>query len=423
MQFAYERARESRTAYPLPSYFEHRGDAVVVDSFTWRVRLTPHAEYLATWYVLPPLPRHLLEAVPPQELARHPFTTRAPVGNGPFRFVERLPGQRWVFEANPDFPAELGGRPYLDRVVFRVIPEATTLLTELLTGGIDLYHQVRPEQAERIAGSRNARVTNAPGILWIYLGFNQRRPPFDDVRVRRALTLAIDRRQILDAVLAGYGSVANGTISPVRPQHDASAGAELVHDPERAHALLAEAGFTQRGDDGVLRDASGAPLRFTILTPQGYQDRQDMGQMIQSDLRRIGVDARLLTVELNTLIARMADPRRDFDAMIMGFNTGIRPDDLPTFACRSRDLPFAFMGYCSPETDALLDSVLAMPDLEAARPLWSRYQHRLAEELPMTFLLFPDELHAASARLRGTTPDARGAWVGIERWWLDPARR
>jgi peptide/nickel transport system substrate-binding protein len=423
MQFAYERARDPRTAYPFLANLDPYGDAVVVDSFTWRVRITPHAEYLAAWHVLPPLPRHLLEAVPPQELARHPFSTHAPVGNGPFRFVERLPGQRWVFEANPDFAAELGGRPYLDRVVFRVIPEPTTLLTELLTGGIDFYYQVRAEQTPRISASRDARVTSAPGIMWLYLGFNQRRPPFDDPRVRRALTLAIDRQQILDAVLAGYGSVANSTISPFRRQHDPSAGAELVHDPERARSLLAEAGFTERGADGVLRGPTGTPFRFTILIPQGYQDRNDAGQMIQADLRRIGIDARLQTVEFNTLVAQITNRRRDFDATIMGFNTGIRPDDVPIFACRSRDLPFAFLGYCSPETDALLDSVLAMPDLEAARPLWSRYQHRLAGELPMTFLLFPDELHAASTRLRGITPDARGAWVGIERWWLDSARR
>jgi peptide/nickel transport system substrate-binding protein len=423
MQFAYDRARDPRMAYPLTSNLDHYGDAVVVDSFTWRIRLVPHSEYLAAWYVLPPLPRHLLEAVPPAELARHPFSTRTPVGNGPFRFVERAQGQRWVFEANPDHPEELGGRPYLDRVAFRVIPEPTTLLTELLTGGVDFYYQVRPEQTERIAGSRNARVTSAPGISWVYLGFNQRRPPFDDVRVRRALTLAIDRRQILHAVLAGQGSVASSTISPFRPQHDASVGVKLVHDPEQARALLTEAGFTQRGVDGVLRGASGTPFRFTILVPQGYQDRQDIGQMVQADLRRIGVDVRLQTVEFNTLVARVAGLGRDFDAVIMGFNSGVRVDDVPIFACRSRDLPFAFTGYCSPETDALLDSVLAMPDLEAARPLWSRYQHRIAEELPMTFLLFPDELHAASSRLRGITPDARGAWVGIDRWWLGPAGR
>jgi peptide/nickel transport system substrate-binding protein len=160
-------------------------------------------------------------------------------------------------------------------------------------------------------------------------------------------------------------------------QHDASAGPELVRDPERDRALLAEAGFTHRGDDGVLRGASGTPLRFTILIPKGYQERQDMGQMVQSDLRRVGVDARLQTVEFNTLLAQITGRRRDFDAMIMGFNTGIRPDDLPKPACRNRDLAFTFLGHCSPETDALLDSVLAIPDLVAARPLWSRYQHRL----------------------------------------------
>jgi peptide/nickel transport system substrate-binding protein len=419
VQFTYERARDPRTAHPNSAALKHYGEAEVLDSLTWRIRLRPHWEYLAPWIYLAPVPRHLLERIAPEDLRRHPFATSAPVGNGPFRFVEHRPGERWVFEANPDFPVELGGRPYLDRVVFRVIPEQTTLLTELLVGGIDFYYQAGIAQAGRIEGGGGVRLLRAPGISWVYLGFNQRRPPFDDVRVRRALTLAIDREQIVDAVWGGFGPVANGTISPLLAHHDPAAGTPLRHDPERALALLAEAGFRERGADGMLRDASGRPLRFTIKVPQGYQERQDAGQMIQAQLRRIGVDARLQSVEFNTLLAELLD-QRDFDAVIIGWSPGLQNNDVTIFGCRD---PSAFLGYCNPRTEALLDSVMAITDPAAAKPLWSRYQQLVAEELPMTFLLFPDGLHGAGDRLRGARPDARGAWIGIERWWLGPARR
>jgi peptide/nickel transport system substrate-binding protein len=220
-------------------------------------------------------------------------------------------------------------------------------------------------------------------------------------------------------VWGGFGPVANNTISPLLPHHDPTAGALLRHDPERALALLAEAGFRERGADGVLRDASGRPLRFTIKVPQGYQERHDAGQKIQSQLRRIGVDVRLQSVEFNTLVAELRD-QHDFDAVIIGWTQGFQNNDVSIFGCSD---PSAFLGYCNPRTEALLDSVMAISDPAAARPLWSRYQQLVAEELPMTFLLFPDRLNAAGERLRAVRPDARGPWVGIERWWLDPARR
>jgi ABC-type transport system substrate-binding protein len=130
----------------------------VVDPYTFRVRLRPHAEFLDIWYQTPIMPRHILGDVPPEQLMQHPFGTSSPVGNGPFRFVRRVPGQEWVFEANPDFPEALGGRPYLDRIVYRNIPEMTTLLTELLTGRIDVYIGPNPNQADQIR--------NGPGCGW-----------------------------------------------------------------------------------------------------------------------------------------------------------------------------------------------------------------------------------------------------------------
>jgi len=150
--FTYARARDSATAYPNASSFDfYDPRAVVVDDHTIRFRFRPHADFLDAWYQLPPMPEHVLGNVPPAQLATHPFGTRSPVGNGPFRFVRHVPGREWVFEANPDFPKALGGRPYLDRVVYRFVPEQTTLLTELLTGGVDVYLAANAGQAQRIA--------------------------------------------------------------------------------------------------------------------------------------------------------------------------------------------------------------------------------------------------------------------------------
>src|SRR5690606_26122477 len=114
-----ERARDPRTAYVDASALVHyapRGEAP--DDHTVRLRLRAHPDFLEPWFLLPPLPHHVLGDVPPEQLAQHAFNA-SPLGNGPFRFVRRAPGSEWVFDANPDFPEALGGRPHLDRLVYR----------------------------------------------------------------------------------------------------------------------------------------------------------------------------------------------------------------------------------------------------------------------------------------------------------------
>lgn len=424
VKFSYDLARDSRTGYTYSGLWELYGEAEAIDSFTFRAGLEPHADFLDVWRVFAPVPEHVLRGVPAAGLGRHPFATQEPLGNGPFRFVGRRPGQSWTFAANSDFPAELGGRPYADRLVYRVIPEPATLLTELETGGIDFYTGVPAEQVPAIENSGQARLLSYPDRLFEHIVWNHRRAPFNDLRVRRALTLAIDRQALVETVRGGYGSVANSTVAPVFPQHDPGAGSAMAFDPPHARALLAAAGYADGDGDGILENTAGEPLRFTIKVPLGYRERQDEAAMVQANLRQVRVDARIQSVEFNTLLAQASDPaRRDFDAMILGWKPEFRIDDSELFACRKRNQPMAFSGYCNPETDALLDSVARATDPAQSQALWSRYQNQIARDQPFTLLFFADRLNAANARLHGAQPDARGDWVGIARWWIDPAAR
>jgi len=424
LEYTWEMATTPETGYPNTAFFAHYGEAEAIDSFTFRVQMEPHADFMDTWWNLFPVPRHILEGTEPAQIRNHPYSTRQPVGNGPFRFVDRRDGQSWTFEANEDHPEELGGRPYLDRIVYRVIPEQTTILTELLTGNIDYFVAPAAEFAAQIERSGNARLQSHAARNFDLIGWNQRREPFGDVRVRRALTMAIDRQQIIDAVYYGYGEVAPHSVPPFHWAHDPDIDGGLDFDPEAARALLAEAGWEDRRGDGVLRNEAGEPFRFTLVTNEGNAIRRDILVVVQSHLRRLGIDVRTQILEWGALLDRINTPaRRDFDGVLIGWSTEFRIDDSDLFHCDKIDTPYQWVGHCDPELDRLLDTLPRIVDRDEAIQHWRAYQQKVAEEVPFTFIAFPERLEGIGNRLLNIDPDVRGDWVGARDWFLHPDMR
>jgi peptide/nickel transport system substrate-binding protein len=424
VKYSYDMVRTPETGFPNTAFWTHYKDATVVDSFTIRIGMEPHADFMDPWRAFSPAPRHILEGTAPAQLRNHPFGTRAPVGNGPFRFVEHVPQQRWVFEANPDFPRELGGRPYADRLVYRVIPEPTTLMTELVNGNIDYYIAPTAEQAEAIERSPGARVASYPDRQFLMLGWNEKRDMFKDPRVRRALTTALNREEIVKAVRRGYGTLGNTTIPPIFWNHDPQAGADLRYDPAAARRMLAEAGWEDRNRDGVLENAQGQPFRFTLITNQGNSERKDITEIVQAQLKQVGIDVRPQIMEWGSMLDRIQDTeRRDFDAVLIAWVTEFRIDDTDLFSCDKLNDPFQWVSYCNPATDRLLDTLPRIVDREASRPVWQAYQRQIAQDQPYTILYFTTRLEGVHERLRNVDPDARGDWVGIARWYLRPDQR
>jgi len=423
--FTYLRARDPATGYPNASNFVfYDPKPVVVDDRTIRFRFRAHSDFLDSWYVLAPMPEHLLGKVPPAELGKDPFGIERPVGNGPFRFVRRTPGQEWVFEANPAFPKALGGRPYIDRLVYRFVPEQTTLLTELLTGAVDLYLSANPAQAERISSSPRARLDASAGRQWNWIAWNERRPMFADARVRRALTMAIDRRQIVDALLFGYGAVGRATVTPAHWSYDSTDVQTLLpYDTAGARRLLAEAGWQDRDGDGTLEDASGRPFRFTLKTNAGNQVRKDAIEMVQDQLARIGVRVEPRTVEWNTLSSQMTSPERDFDAILSSWVDFFRKDDSDILLCRNRGRPYQVVSFCDPAADRMIDSLNVITNRAAAAPLWRDYQHLIVQASPYTVLYYPRRLTGVSRRLHGVEMDVRSEFNTVGKWWIAPADR
>jgi peptide/nickel transport system substrate-binding protein len=421
--FTYLRATDPATLFPNAAYWSHYvpgpEGVEVLDDYTVRIHMHPHAEFMDPWRTLAILPEHLLGGVPPEALREHPYGMRCPVGNGPFVFREHRDQDRWVFSANPAFPAALGGRPFVDTYVYRIVPDQSTLLNELLAGSLDVYVAPRPDQAKQIEGSPGLHLVRAPFRDFVFAGWNARRPQLSDARVRRAITMAVDRQQIVDALLEGYGRVANSTLLPVHWAYDSLQASALPFDTTASKALLEEAGWSDRDGDGFRENRDGTRLAVTLLYNQGNQARKRITEILQIQLRSVGIDATPQVLEWGALIDKISNPEdRDFDGVVLAWVGEFRVDDTGLFHTDFVDGPSAYSGTRNPELDRLLDTLGLITDREAARPYWAQYEEVLAQEQPYTFLYFLDRLMGVRDDVQGMVLDARGEWVNVKDWWV-----
>ena len=419
VQFTFDRAKDPETGFPNAGYFTRWTRAEVVDSYTVRFTMERHAEPLAGWPFTPIVPRHLLDTVPAAAMRRAAFN-RHPVGNGPFRFVSQRTNDRWVFERNPGYPEALGGPPLVERLVWRVIPENSAQIAELRAGEADLVLQPRPEQVLELADRDGFRAVVKPSRQFTFVAWNGKRGELADARVRRALSLGIDREAIVRAFRSGYGEVVPGPVMPSHWAYDGDLRA-VPFEPDSARALLADAGLEDRDGDGILENEDGVPFRIELKVPAGSDYYRDIAEGIRGDLAAVGVEVRTRATEFNTLIADVTSAERRFDAFLLGWAGDFRLDLQDTFHSGSLGGPYQFASYANPELDSLIDRASAEPDRAGALPMWHRVQEILRDDQPWTVLFYQRDALLLRDRLKGVEMDIRGVLLSLPDWWVSEA--
>jgi peptide/nickel transport system substrate-binding protein len=409
--FTLEAARDPATGFPRASALVMLLRADAPDDTTLILTFAgPQADLPAILCELPIAPRHLLAHVSRAELRRHAFG-RMPVGNGPFRFVGRDPGQRWTFERNDRFPASLGGPPTLRRLVVAVVDEATTKFAGLVSGELDVAG-ISPSMATLAARDPSLRVMNYPLLFSTGLVFNTTRPPFDDARVRRAIDVSLRRDRIIDVALAGYGVPAAGAVSPESPL---ALDAAPVFDSLRADSLLAAAGWGR----GTSRWRERAGARFSVeLLTVGSGDNA-IEQLVQADLAERGIRVEIRRIELATFLSRAREVPKRFDLLLTGIPGDLSLAHLASmYESRFAGGALDYSGFHEARLDSLFGRIRMATTAEAARDGWLMVQRRLADEVPAAWLYHSRGVQGVSARLRGVTMDLRGEMPTLARWHI-----
>ena len=318
-------------------------------------------------------------------------------GTGPFRLKEWSRGDRIVMERVPDY---YGGSPAVppvgparvDRVIYKVMPDNASRVAALLAGDIDIINGLPVTSVSRVRDNPGTAVMAVNGTRTFFLAINVARPPFNDVRVRRALNHAVDRKLIVARLLNGLATPLNGVLSPDAFGFDADLP-EYGYDPARAKALLAEA---------------GVPNLALTIDVDGAQ--KDTAEAIASMMTRSGIAAKVQVWETAVIVPiwRDAAKRRDHDLLFTSWgNASLDPSDIMMPAVHGGGRGNS-AGYASSEVDKLLDQAEVETDQVKRRAMYLQVQQMVHDDAPWVFLWLPQDVYGVSKRLHGFKPSADG---------------
>jgi peptide/nickel transport system substrate-binding protein len=402
-------------------------DSVAVrDSLTAVAYFNRHTpeQFYDLVYQVSIVPEHLLHNTPPAQM-KTAEVARKGVGSGRFRLAKWEPGKSIELVADT---GNYRGRPKLDRIVYVPTPDFNTAVTRFFAGDADFFEQLRPEHLAKIASDTARRAIPYANLAYSYLALNNRdakqpdqpHPIFGDRAVRRALTMAVDRRAMLNNVFGTYGMPSYGPFPHALPVADTTLP-QLPYDTTRARALLDSAGWLP-GPDGV-RVKNGRRLEFGISTPVSSAARKQYSVLLQEAFKRVGASARIDEMDNAAFVAKNTD--RSFDTMIELYQTDPSASGFKqswSTGGLGKD-GSNFPSYTNPAVYALLDSATTTFDPSRTRAYARRAFEMIIEDAPGIWLYEPPTVAGAHKRIHTTAMRADGYWSGMADWWIPAAER
>ncbi len=406
---------ENETA-DLRNYFQDVTNVELLDDYTIRFTCSkPYFRHIVMLSGMPVYPEHIY--------GKGDFNTsennRSPVGSGPYVFDSWQTNQQIVLKRNENFwdPTRVG---HPDKLVYKFISDDNAAFQVLERKELDVMgltpeqwmNRTLTPQFESEFNKYKYWGTSGYAASYSYIGWNLRKPQFADKRVRQALTMLLNREEILETVYYGLGKVITGPNDLNSPEYDKSIK-PWPFDPEAAKALLDEAGWVDSDSDGV-RDKDGQPFTFELMFPPGNNELQTMATVYQEELKRAGIEMNIRTIEWAAFIDNVT--KREFDAYTMRW--AIPPDSDPYQVWHSSQTEHGsnYPGYKNPQVDKILEEIRVEFDRQKRIPLFHQFQAILHEDQPYTFLWSLQALAAVDKRYHGVKVYRLG--LDTTEWWV-----
>jgi peptide/nickel transport system substrate-binding protein len=407
--FTYKKVTDPQVPTPYSSTYGPVEKVEILDKYTVKVVYKePYAPALESWG-MGIIPKHMLEG---KDITEE-YYNRFPIGTGPYTLKEWVTGQKIVLEAFDDY---FEGRPEVDRYIARVIPDTATMFLELKFGGIDFMGLTPPQyklQANTEFFNNYFQKFRYPSFGFTYLGYNLLDQRFSDKRVRQAITHAINKKDIIEGVLLGYGTPCTGPFPPESWAYN-PAVKDLKYNPEISRKLFEEAGW-RKGPSGLL-EKDGKPFEFTVLVNQGNDARLKTAQIIKENLKTVGIKMNIKVLEWQAMLHEFIDKKR-FEAIIMGWALSRDPDIFDIWhSSKTKEGEFNFISYKNYEVDKLLLEGRRTFDMEKRKKIYHRIHEILVNEQPYTFLYVPDALPVLHKRFKGVKKAPLGIWYDFIHW-------
>lgn len=413
---------ETVKAAHVRSYFEELESYTAPDDYTvvfkWkRPYFLALEDPLST---LPIQPAHVIgemSGTDYNEAATNPLN-RAPVGTGPFRFERWDANERIVMVRNDEY---WGEQAHLDRVVFRHVEEAAIGLQLAERGELDVVTRISAEQWSNMdsrALRENFRRSRYYDSNYAWIGWNQQRPFFADARVRRAMTMLIDRQRIIENLFYGIYKPTKCHFYHESPICEYGAE-EIPYDPAAAVELLEEAGWRDADGDGV-RDKDGVEFAFTFMVPASSEEAQRMGTFIKESMERAGIEMELQPVEWSAFTRRLREKEFDACTLLWG-SSGPRGDPTQIWHSDSVNGGSNYIGFHNERADEIMEQARVEFDPERRQEMYREFMRILWEEQPYTFLYVRPRLSLVHRRIRGVK-ESLMFWQ-YEDWWIHPDDR
>ena len=369
-------------------------DVVVADDYNLTFVLkAPSAGFdLAALADAPIIPRHIWESV--EIPSEHQFEGGTNIGTGPYKLVEYAEAQSYRFEANPDY---FRGAPAVDELVVVVLADDAGSQAAIRSGEVDvIFERIPPEQIGLLDAQDPLDIALGPEFTTQMINYDASKRPFDDVVVRQAINLAMNRQDIVDTVYLGAATVGSpGWIHPGHPSYNPDI--VTVYDPTAANALLDGAGYVDTDGDGV-REFDGQPMSFEIITNVSDSLRLRIAGLTVEMLSAIGIQTSVKGVETGTWEQAVwpsfdVNNGRNYDIAMWGWSAPVQADPLrlPWLVHSSTDSGFLNLtGYSNAEMDALSEALGVEADPAERAVILGRMQEIIAEDLPFVLLLYPD---------------------------------